>query len=81
MPSFDDSIVQKRESILSEESFADKLIKLSKNISLNEMIDCEAIEVNLSPIESDILYMICDFDEIDREFTIQNYDKMQLKDK
>ena len=45
------------------------------------MIDCEAIEVNLSPIERDISYMICDFDEIDREFTIQNYDKMQLKDK
>ena len=81
MPSFDDSIVQKRESILSEESFADKLIKLSKNVSLNEMIDCEAIEVNLSPIERDISYMICDFDEIDREFTIQNYDKMRLKDK
>jgi hypothetical protein len=50
LPSFENSIVQKRESVLSEESFADKLLKLSKNISLNEMIDSEAVEVNLTPI-------------------------------
>lgn len=30
------------------------------------MIDSEAVEVNLSPIENDILFMICDFDEIDK---------------
>lgn len=56
-------------------------MKLSKNISLNEMIESEAVEVNLSPLETDIAHMICDFDEIDREMTISNYEKLRSKEK
>lgn len=56
-------------------------MKLSKNISLNEMIQSEAVEVNLCPHETDIAHMICDFDEIDRELTISNYEKLRTKDK
>lgn len=42
-------------------------MKLSKNISLNKMIDSEAVEVNLTPNDTDISFLICDFDEIDKE--------------
>jgi|FrelakmetLWP11LW_1041352.scaffolds.fasta_scaffold474528_2 hypothetical protein len=40
----------KKQEIFAEESFADKLIKLSNNISFSSIIDAETIEINLSAL-------------------------------